>query len=449
MVRLSWVTLAELPANIARPGYVREAVKPGIVHLGVGAFHRAHQALYVNACLASGQTGSIIGLVVAPEHPHALLDILTDSSIRIVTLTVTEKAYLRGPSGKLDRTNADILEDIANPSEPRTLYGFIAEALARRRAASIAPFTVLSCDNLPENGRTLRSLVVEFSALRSNELARHVEADVAFPSSMVDRIVPATTQEDRDRVSSRLGMTDAWPIVSEPFAQWVVEDNFPTGRPDWEQFGVTMVADVTPYELMKLRMLNGAHSAIAYLGQLLGLQTVAEAFAHRGIHHFVGGLWAEIAATLPEGGGLDPQVYSERLARRFSNRALRHRTAQIANDGSQKLPQRILAPALECLAQHRPVQHLVFVIAAWIAALGARGASALFSDPLDAQLRGIDFASRDVTGVVAAVFEVSGLARHAQERSQLVDGAAAYLSALRSGGVENTLRQFEKEGSQK
>ena len=322
MVRLSHVTLAGFPSGVGWPAYVREAVTPGIVHLGIGAFHRAHQAWYVDACLASGQTdwgivgvslrspetrnalmpqdglytlsirdgdtehlsviGSVTGLVVAQERPQALLDILTDPSIRIVTLTVTEKAYLRGASGKLDRANADLLADIANPTEPRTLYGFIVEALARRRAASIAPFTVLSCDNLPANGRTLHDLVVEYSTLRSDELARHIEADVAFPSSMVDRIVPATTQQDRDRISSRLGMTDAGPVVSEPFAQWVVEDNFPTGRPDWEQFGVTMVADVTPYELMKLRMLNGAHSAIAYLGQLLDLQTVPEAFAHPG-----------------------------------------------------------------------------------------------------------------------------------------------------------------------
>ncbi|TIS60839.1 MAG: mannitol dehydrogenase family protein, partial [Mesorhizobium sp.] len=319
--RLSNATIAKLPGAIAIPRYDRGAVTPGIVHLGVGAFHRAHQAAYVDACLADGQpdwgivgvslrspdtrdalapqdglytlavrdsageqlevVGSILSLLVAPEDPGAVLAALTDPRIRIVTLTITEKAYLRAADGTLDDAHPDIVHDLANPGSPRTAHGFLTEALARRRAAGIPPFTVLCCDNLPANGATLHRLLIEFAELRDahggtgdRPLAGYVADDVAFPSSMVDRIVPATTDADRARIGGELGFEDAWPVMTEPFRQWVIEDRFPAGRPAWEKFGVTMVEDVGPFEDMKLRLLNGAHSGIAYLGLLSGHATV-------------------------------------------------------------------------------------------------------------------------------------------------------------------------------
>lgn len=478
-MRLSEVTLAQLPATVRRPAYDRSATTPGIVHLGVGAFHRAHQAAYVEECLAAGERkwailgaslrrgdtrdalepqdglytlairsgeterldviGSITRLVVAPEDPEALVTAMADPAVRIVTLTVTEKAYLRNAEGGLDAAHPEIAADLADPARPRTLHGFIVEALARRRAAGVAPFTVLSCDNLPNNGRTTRRVIAAFARLRDADLGRFVEEEVAFPSSMVDRIVPATTDADRSRVAATLGMDDAWPVMTEPFMQWVVEEHFPAGRPDWERFGVTMVADVTPYEEMKLRLLNGTHSSIAYLGQLLGRETVAEAFADPAIRRFVEVLWEDFIVTLPADAGLDTSDYTARLAERYANTALRHRTAQIANDGSQKLPQRIVAATLERMERGLPVDRSAFVLAAWITALQARGTPPAFTDPLDSALTPILSAGGPEEATVAAVFKAAGLAAGSSHREELIEATARARAAIRRDGVAAAL----------
>lgn len=430
--RLASTSVLELPSSVATPRYDRNSTTPGIVHLGLGAFHRAHQAVFVDDCLNAGETGwgivgaslrstdtrdalapqdglytlsvvdgsgetlriigSIVNSLVAPENPTALLDALTDPGVKIVTLTVTEKAYLRNASGGLDEKHPDIVHDLANPDNPKTAHGFVVEAIARRRVVGSAPFTVLSCDNLPANGATLKRLLVTFAELREPELSTFVEEQVAFPSSMVDRIVPATTDEDRARISAALGATDAWPVTTEPFLQWVIEDNFPSGRPDWEQFGVEMVKDVAPFEDMKLRLLNGSHSSIAYLGLLMNKPTVSEAFADPLIRNFVSRQWSEAIPSLPRGVGLKPDPYTAELTKRYDNPALKHRTAQIANDGSQKLPQRIVATALERIEAGGSVRHLMMTLAAWIAACDARGKmlpSGHFTDPLDAALTDI------------------------------------------------------------
>ena len=487
--RLSNQTLARLPASVTPPGYDRASVTPGIVHLGVGAFHRAHQASYVDDCLAGGESGwgivgaslrsagtrdalgpqdglyalaarssegetlrvigSIMSLLVAPESPAALVAALCDPRIRVVTLTITEKAYLRNASGGLDAAHPDIVHDLANPGRPKTAHGFLAEALARRRAAGTPPFTVLCCDNLPANGATLRKVMLDFAALRDAGLVRHIEGDVAFPSSMVDRIVPATTDGDRRRIADALGLEDCWPVMTEPFGQWVVEDRFPAGRPAWEKFGVTMVADVRPFEEMKLRLLNGSHSAIAYLGLLSGHATVANAFADPAINSFVGRLWGEAIPTLPAGAGLDPHDYVKQLARRYGNTALAHQTRQIANDGSQKLPQRIVATALDRLRQGATVQHLALVVAAWIAACAARGAqlpAGHFTDPLDEALDKLFVRSLPARDVVDAVFGIAGFAAGADERERLVALVAAHLQILRGKGVAAALAAGAIEG---
>lgn len=479
--RLSAASLGQLPRAVGRPAYDRRAVTTGIVHLGVGAFHRAHQAAFIDACLTAGQGGwgivgaslrspetrdalapqdglytlavrdgeaetlSVIGsiqrVVVASEDPAGLLDVLTAPATRIVTLTVTEKAYLRRSDGSLDVDHADIRADIADRTRPRTIHGFIIEALARRIAAGIAPFTVLSCDNLPANGKAVRRVLADFAQLVDPSLAQFVRSELSCPSSMVDRIVPATTDADRERISATLGVADAWPVVTEPFCQWVVEDDFAMGRPDWEQFGVTMVDDVTPYEDMKLRLLNGAHSAIAYLGQLQGLETVADAFGNTVIRRFVEGLWRESIQTLP--AGLDTAAYIGQLADRFSNTALKHRTAQIANDGSQKLPQRIIAPALELLRSGREAAHLEIVVAAWIAAARARAPGA-FADPLDEKL-----ATAFAQGDVPAIFDITGFAAGAEGRGDLAARIAALLSRIENEGVEATLAALHKDDVEK
>ena len=432
MSRLSDATLSGLPSAVRQPAYDRSQVRTGIVHLGIGNFHRAHQAVYTDEALEAGDLGwgitgaslrstetrdalgpqdglyaievkdgetdelrvigSITRVLVAPEDPAALLAALVDPAIRIVTLTVTEKGYCHAPAtGELDEAHPDIRHDLAEPGRPRSAPGFLVEALARRRAAGTAPFAVLSCDNLPANGRTTARVVARLAALRDPDLGRFVEREVAFPSSMVDRIVPATTEADRERISGRLGVQDAWPIATEPFTQWVIEDRFPAGRPDWAASGATFVEDVEPFELMKLRLLNGSHSTLAYLGYLAGHETVADAMADGGIAAVVRGLMdREAGPTLPALPGFDLDGYKASLIRRFRNPALRHRTWQIAMDGTQKLPQRLLATARERLLATAPIPLLALGVAAWMryaTGIDEGGREIDLRDPLAAELR--------------------------------------------------------------
>ncbi|THF56484.1 mannitol dehydrogenase family protein [Mesorhizobium composti] len=407
-------------------------MQTGIVHIGIGAFHRAHQAVYTDAVLADGDLdwgivgaslrsadtrdalapqdglytvaardgggerlsviGSSAGLLVAPENPQALLAAMTDPQVRIVSLTVTEKGYCHSPaSGELDEAHPDIRHDFASPNLPRSAIGFIVEAIARRRAAGVRPFTLLSCDNLPANGRTLKRVVSRFAALRDADLGRFVAGEIVCPSTMVDRIVPATTDADRAAVSRALGMEDAWPIMTEPFSQWVIEDDFPAGRPAWEMVGATFVSDVDPYELMKLRLLNGSHSTLAYLGYLAGHETVSDTMAAPGFATLVRSMMdEEVTPTLPRLPGIDLEAYKADLLARFRNPALRHRTWQIAMDGSQKLPQRLLGTIRDRIAAGAPFAKLALGVAAWIryaAGTDEKGARIDVRDPLAETMR--------------------------------------------------------------
>ncbi len=406
--RLNASSLAALPAAVAQPSYDRGDLEIGIVHLGVGAFQRAHQAAYTDALLerefgpwgiagvslrspdtrdalepqdglytmavrdAGGERLRVIGclleLLVAHEDPDAVLERMTRPSVRIVTLTVTEKGYCHDPAtGALNEDHPDIRHDLATPGRPRTAIGFLAEALDRRRAAGLAPFTVLSCDNLPGNGDTVARILRRFADLRDPAFGAWVADAVACPNSMVDRIVPATTEADRARVSAALGRRDAWPVVTEPFTQWVVEDRFPAGRPAWETVGVELVADVHPYETMKLRLLNGSHSTIAYLGYLAGYETVSDTMADQDFATLVRNLMdLETGPTLHMPAGADLEQYKSALIARFRNPALRHRTWQIAMDGTQKLPQRLLNPIRDRLAAGLPIDRLALAVAAWM-----------------------------------------------------------------------------------
>ncbi len=437
--RLGPFLLGAPPAGVRVPGYRRAEVTPGIVHLGVGAFHRAHQAVYlddllaadpgwgiVGASLRSPETsdalgpqdglytvavrdgedtrlrivGSLLRVLALPGDREALFAAMVDPGVRIVTLTVTEKGYCHDPaSGDLDERHPAIVADLADPANPGSVPGLIVEALARRRAAGTAPFTVLSCDNLPANGRTTGRIVRRYADLRDPDLGAFVGSDVAFPSSMVDRIVPATTDADREAVASRLGARDAWPVMTEPFSQWVVEDRFPAGRPRLEDAGVQMVDDVEPWEHMKLRMLNGAHSTLAYLGYLAGHETVAAAIADPPFRALLHGLMTEEVMPTLHVTGADLPAYRDALLARFANTGLRHRTWQIAMDGSQKLPQRLLGTVRDRLAAGAPVERLALGVAAWMAyvrGVDERGDPIDVRDPLAGRLRAItDAAGRD------------------------------------------------------
>lgn len=395
--RFSAAALPRLPQSVARPAYDRRAVTPGIVHLGVGAFHRAHQAVFIDDCLNRGETqwgivaaslrspetrdaiepqdnlytfclrdgkserlriiGSIMETIVAPENPERLVDRMSDPRVLIVTLTVTEKGYVTNlASRSLLRDHPDIVHDLENPDRPRSIFGFILAATRRRRKEGSLPLTLLSCDNLPANGHVLRKLLLEFAALADPELAPFIEANIACPCSMVDRIVPATTDADRDAISAALGVRDAWPVVAEPYFRFVIEDNFPHGRPALERSGVEFVSNVEPYEHMKLRMLNGSHSAIAAIGQIAGLTTVADAWGEKTVCDFIDAYWREVDRTLDP--AVDGAEFAAGLRERFANPRCSTRPCR-----SLPMPRRrcrcvFLAPCANCWKKRPPVAPL-------------------------------------------------------------------------------------------
>ncbi|HEY5795607.1 MAG TPA: mannitol dehydrogenase family protein [Bosea sp. (in: a-proteobacteria)] len=429
MTRLTTRTLSSLPGTVRRPAYDRSQLTPGIVHLGLGAFARGHLCEYTEDALelefgAWGVTGAslqrpdqrdrltpqdglytllkrapagpelrIIGCVgevlVAPESPTALITRLAAPETRIVSLTVTEKGYCHDPAtGRLKADHPDIVHDLSHPHVPRSAVGIIVAGLKARRAAGLGPFTALSCDNLPHNGGVLRGLVRDFAALSDDGLSQWIEANGAFPATMVDRIVPATTEADIAEVAGLIGLEDAAPVIGEPFRQWAIQDVFAAGRPAWERVGAQMVLEVAPFEFMKLRMLNGAHSSLAYLGYLAGHETVADASGDAVLARFLQGLWAQIIPTVPAPQGVVLADYAEALLARFRNPAIRHRTWQIAMDGSQKLPQRLLGTIRDRLKAGAPIDHLALGVAAWmryVSGTDEKGAAIDVRDPLAAE----------------------------------------------------------------
>lgn len=460
-------------SDAARPG-------PGIVHLGLGAFFRAFGAIYVeDAVRVSGGDWGIIGVslqspsvrdrlapqdfvytcvtqdadggetfrkveivqdvLVAPENPEAVLAWMANPAICIVTLTVTEKGYCHDPAtGRLNLEHPDIVHDLDNPL-PRSAPGFLVRALQRRRDAGLPPFTVLTCDNLPENGRLVRRAVLDLAGRIDPSLADWIATEGRFPATMVDRITPATKPEDIERLAQKTGYRDEAPVMCEPFRQWVVEDDFveaygTDARPDLAAAGAEMVQDVTPYENMKLRMLNGTHSSLAYLGYLAGHETIAETVADPVFAGFVKRLWRqEIMPSFAPPEGVDLEAYADALFRRYSNPAIRHRTWQIAMDGSQKLPQRILGTISDNLDAGRPCPGLMLAVAGWMRYVGGideKGQPIEVKDPLAAQLRALSEAAQTADLKVASLLGVRDIfsSRLAAELAQPVSRAYEFLS---------------------
>ncbi len=439
------------------PRLTRTGSKPvtGIVHLGPGAFARAFLAPVVaEAMAASGGDWGILGIslrsagtmrdlapqdwaysavemgadgeevrriealtdiLVAADDPGAAVAAMADPAVRIVSLTITEKGYCHLPSsGTLDPENADIRHDIDRPL-PRTAPGFIVRALAARRAAGSAPFTVLSCDNLPENGALTRRVILALATRIDPGLADWIAENARFPATMVDRITPATTPADIDRIATRTGVHDAAPVLHEAFRQFVIEDDFVRSgpvRPDFAAAGVQMVDDVAPFEHMKLRMLNGAHSALAYLGFLAGHETIADTVADPDFAEFVGQLWAEIMPTLIAPPGTSLPGYADALLLRFANRGIRHKTAQIAMDGSQKLPQRLVSTLVAATRQGGETRCLALAVAGWmryVSGIDEAGRDIDVVDPMAARLRAIARRAEGADGIVQGLFGVTDI----------------------------------------
>jgi fructuronate reductase len=394
-------------AGVEAPAYDPESCGAGIVHIGLGAFHKAHQAVYTDTALglAGGDwritgvslrsadvasalnpqdgrylllvrdeagdsvrlIGSIAKVLVAPAEPEAVIEAIASPETRIVSLTVTEKAYgIDRATGGVDLTHDVIAHDLQHPERPKGAVGFLVAGLKQRRASEAGPLTILCCDNLPENGRLVRRVVLDFAERVEPALAQWIARTVSFPSSMVDRITPAATPQTLQDAARLSGFEDMAAVETEPFSQWIIENDFAAGRPEWEAAGALFVEDVAPYEKMKLRLLNGTHSLLAYAGFLAGQETVSEAVRNEALRAIAERQMRASAATLPPVPGIDLDAYRAELLARFANRAIRHLTYQIAMDGTEKLPQRICAPLGETLAANGDAGAFAFAVAAWM-----------------------------------------------------------------------------------
>jgi len=454
--RLSGAALTDLPLSVPVPTYPREAVDIGILHMSVGGFHRGHQAGYMDelfrdhglrdwgicgAGLRPGDSamrdalvpqdclytvversgtedrarvmGALLRYIYAPADPAVLIEQMAQPEIRIVTLTITEKGYcVHQVTGEFDPDHPDIVHDLAHPDEPVSGIGYLVAGLDLRRQRGLGPFTVLSCDNLQGNGDVARRMVLAFAERRDPALRDWIAECCTFPNCMVDRITPVTTDDDRRIVRERYGYDDAWPVVCEPFRQWVVEDRFCNGRPDWEQAGVQMTGDVYPYEKMKIRLLNSSHSAIAYLGYLAGYRYIHEAAADEEFQRFMMKIMdEEVTSLLDPVPGVDLESYKRTLVERFANPTIKDTVARVAMDGSQKIPKFMLPSVREQLERGGPVRLQCLAIAGWFRYLRGKdenGEAIVIDDPAAEKLQRLAVSGGEDAGPLLAMQEIFG-----------------------------------------
>jgi mannitol 2-dehydrogenase len=477
--------LAAVSEAVATPSYDRSRLSTGIVHFGVGGFHRAHQAMYIDRLMNAGEAfdwaicgvgvmdadrlmrdaleaqghlytliekhsdgvyrprviGSIIDYLYAPDDPAAVVERLADEATRIVSLTVTEGGYgIDDTTGEFNPGTPGVAEDLEAGAVPRTIFGLITEALVRRRTRGTPPFTVASCDNLPGNGRLARTAFTAFARLRDPELGDWVELEVRFPNSMVDRITPATTDSDRNELRERFGIEDRWPVVCEPFAQWVLEDTFSSGRPRYEHAGVQVVDDVEPYELMKLRLLNGSHQGLGYFGRLCGYELVHEAAQDPLFRRFLRGYMDhEAAPTLDPVPGVDLEDYKRTLIERFSNPEIRDTIARLCEESSDRIPKWVVPVARIQLARDGELARCAAIIASW----------ARYAEGVDEHGAPIDVVDRRREHVMAlakrqredplAFLTQRELFGDLIEHERFVDAYSAALRSLHERGARATL----------
>ncbi|MET7876426.1 mannitol dehydrogenase family protein [Micromonospora profundi] len=485
--RLGLSVLRRLPAEsrpIVRPG----TVPTGVVHIGLGAFHRAHQAVYTEAAIgaaggdwgimavaprstalvealaaqdnlfsvstlsAAGSATRVVGALSGVRHaasdPDAVVALLADPAVRVVTLTVTEKAHQLDPvTGRLC-PDQPLAADLAGGRPPSTVPGLLLRGLAARAAADAGPIALVSCDNLPSNGRRLRGMVDQAVGQAQGVPAGFVDwvaGNVTCPGTMVDRIVPASTPETIEAARLALGVTDLAAVAAEPYMQWVIEDDFPGGRPGWEHAGAVLTEDAGPWERLKLRTLNGVHSAVAYLGALAGRETIADALLIPHLPDVLRRLIAEdVAASFTPPDGVRVVDYGEQALGRFANPAIHHRTLQVAMDGSQKLPQRILHTIADLRAAGRSARWGALVVAAWLRfALGYAddGRPLPLQDPLAGPIRAaLDAGKQSPAGTVDAIFALRDVIPvEVAEDDEVRTEVIAWLTALERHGVEATL----------
>ncbi|MFY0989955.1 mannitol dehydrogenase family protein [Halomonas sp. C05BenzN] len=485
---LSQQTLAALGQEVRVPAYDRRRLRPGVLHIGLGNFHRSHMAVYLDRLFERGEAHDwgVVGSGVMPAdirmrrrlqkqdwlstvvdlHPDgssarvvgAMVDFvpvesapivkaLSDPRIRIVSLTITEGGYfLDAATGRFDASHPRILADAADPRRPGTLFGMLVKALAERRAKGRPPFTVLSCDNLPGNGEVTRSVVVGLAERIDPELAAWIRREVTFPNSMVDCITPRTTARERELVSRRFGIEDAAPVVCEPFRQWVVEDRFCAGRPPMERVGVQFVDDVSRYETMKLRMLNAGHASIAYVAALLGYQQVHDAVADPDIQAWLLALQKrEVIPLLKEIEGVDYRAYLDSVVERFGNAEIGDTVARLCANGSTRQPKFILPAIRDALRRGLPIEGLALELALWCHYCRSDGGESQvppLADPLSARLKE---GARHTGGDPRAFLAIREVFDDLAEAEYLVRAFARWLGIIDDRGVRAAIRCYVRE----
>ncbi|SFI65003.1 mannitol dehydrogenase family protein [Jannaschia pohangensis] len=485
-MKLTLAALHDLPAAVDRPTYFRDQLSAGIVHVGLGNFHRAHMALYLHDLFQKGRdldwaivgagvrpadsvvradlaaqdwlttvceldpagdravvTGPMIDFLPVEEGNGPLIRRMTDPAIRIVSLTVTEGGYYVDSSGAFDVDHDDIRHDAANPDTPRTVFGAIIAALRARKAAGITPFTVMSCDNLPENGHVARATVTGLARLIDADTANWIDKAVAFPCAMVDRITPATSDREREMIARTYGIEDRRPITCESFRQWVLEDSFSAGRPAFEDVGVTITPDVSPYELMKIRILNGGHAAMAYPAALLDIHFVHDAAVEPLVRGFLDKLEREeIIPTVPPVPDTDLATYYARIGERLENPGVADTIPRLCQDGSNRQPKFILPTTRDRLADGGGIEGLSLVSALWchyLCGLSEGGRTIAIDDPSADRLRAAAIAARtDPRAFLDLDFVFGDLAQNAV----FADSFARHLRALQQDGTAKVLRGY-------
>jgi mannitol 2-dehydrogenase len=489
-VKLSAAALAHMPPGIAIPSYPRSDLSAGIVHFGVGNFHRAHQAVYLDDLFNAGRdhdwavvgagvrdpdvvvreklkeqdwlttvveqeadttnirvTGAMIDFV-KPYDVAANLDMLARPQIRIVSLTVTEGGYYISPATqRFDSGHPDVVADARNIDAPKTVFGLIVAGLKRRRAAGVPPFTVMSCDNIPGNGHVCENAVTGLAELADPELARWIRASVAFPNSMVDRITPATTDRERAILSEKFGLDDNWPVFCEEFRQWVVEDKFPAGRPALEKAGVTFTSDVAPYELMKIRILNGGHAAIAYPAGLLDIHFVHEAMEDEQIREFLETLTKrEVLPVVPPPPNTNLETYRALVARRFANPKIADTIRRLCFDGSNRQPKFILPSVRDRLKSGASIKGLALVSALWCRYCYGETESGKPVAPNDPSWERLQAAAKPARSDPLAFLKLRDIFGELAEDQTYVGEFSRALSTLWARGVRSTLAEYLSNG---
>ncbi|WP_157018912.1 mannitol dehydrogenase family protein [Mesorhizobium xinjiangense] len=484
--KLSLANLDQLAPDVARPRNRRADLSPGILHFGIGNFHRAHQALYLDDLMNDGLdhdwaivgagvlpadnamrealagqdwltsvveqdaekvTARVTGVMIdylRPEDRATIVARLADPAIRIVSMTITEGGYfIDATTGTFNPGHPQIAADAAKPDDPKTVFGLILAGLKTRRDAGIPPFTVMSCDNIPGNGHVTADAVVGLAELSDPDLATWVRGNVSFPNSMVDRITPATSARERAHLAETFGIEDAWPVYCEPFRQWVMEDDFPTGRPAFEKAGVTFVDDVAPYELMKIRILNGGHAAIAYPAALMDVHFVHEAMAEPLIRDFLSKLEEEeIIPVVPPVPGVDLKAYFAQIEDRFSNPKVGDTIARLCQDGSNRQPKFILPSTADRLNEGADITGLSLVSALWCrfcAGTTDSGRPTDYNDAAAGRLKEAALAARNDPDAFLGLHDIFG---EVSRSDRFAQAFSSHLDKLWKNGTRDTLAGY-------